>query len=128
MRRYLLLLSFMMIFNCSLFSQNDETLRIRVIDKIENNSKAAHAPAKTPVECYYYPTRFSLELSFLVNMGSVDVLLENLSSGEIQDYSSDSVINRMVIPVEANTAYRMEITTEYGHNYYADFFTSSEVY
>lgn len=68
MRRYLLLLSFMMIFNCSLFSQNDETLRIRVIDKIENNSKAAHAPAKTPVECYYYPTRFSLELSFLVNL------------------------------------------------------------
>ncbi len=61
-------------------------------------------------------------------MGSVDVLLENLSSGEIQDYSGDSVINHMVIPVEANTAYRMEITTEYGHNYYADFFTSSEVY
>lgn len=65
----------------------------------------------------------SLELSFLSNLGTVDVVLENQTTGELQNYVGNSASGRMVIPVEPDTAYRMDITTENGHNYYAVFFT-----
>lgn len=50
-------------------------------------------------------------------------MLENQTTGELQNYVGNSASGRMVIPVEPDTAYRMDITTENGHNYYAVFFT-----
>ena len=50
-------------------------------------------------------------------------MLENQTTGELQNYVGNSASGRMVIPIEPNTAYRMDITTENGHNYYAVFFT-----
>jgi len=86
------------------------------------------APAKVQVECFYYSYTNSLELSFLSNLGTVDVVLENQTTGELQNYVGNSASGRMVIPVEPDTAYRMDITTENGHNYYAVFFTGCEEY
>ena len=126
MRKSLLLLLLLLTFNCSLFSQNDEVIKIRLIDKTENNSKANHAPAKVLVECYYYPIMHSLELSFLSNLGSANISLENQATGEVCDYSGNTSVGRMVIPVETNTAYRMEVTTENGRDYYTVFFTCYE--
>ena len=40
----------MMIFNCSLFSQNDETLRIRVIDKIVPLSEVIYVYYNIPAQ------------------------------------------------------------------------------
>lgn len=128
MRKSLLLLLLLLTFNCSLFSQNDEVIRIIVIDKIENNTKANHAPAKPQIECFYYPVTHSLELSFLSNLGLAYISLENQVTGEICDYSGNTSTGIMMIPVEANTAYRMEITTENGRDYYAVFFTCDENY
>ena len=62
------------------------------------------------------------------NIGTVTVSLENQTTGEIQDYVGNSSSGRMLIPVGADFAYRMDIVTENGHNYYAVFFTSAEDY
>lgn len=108
-------------FFCPAFSQgeNEEVIIINVLEKNPTPSKNNRAPARPQIECYYYPSSSSLELSFLSNLGIVTVLLENLTTGEIQDYVCDSSTGRKIITVRSDNAYRMDITTGGGRSYYA---------
>ena len=123
MRKVILILLSLLTANIAVYSQNEDIIPIVVIEETKPNTKGNLAPAKVQVECFYYSYTNSLELSFLSNLGTVDVVLENQTTGEIQNYVGNSASGRMVIPVEPDTAYRMDITTENGHNYYAVFFT-----
>lgn len=123
MRKVILILLSLLTANFVMYSQNEDIKPIVVKEKTTQGTKENHAPAKVQVECFYYSYTNSLELSFLSNLGTVDVVLENQTTGELQNYVWNSASGRMVIPVEPDTAYRMDITTENGHNYYAVFFT-----
>ena len=111
-----------------MYSQNEDIKPIVVKEKTTQGTKENHAPAKVQVECFYYSYTNSLELSFLSNLGTVDVVLENQTTGEIRNYVGNSASGRMVIYVEPDSAYRMDITTENGRNYYSVFFTGCEEY
>ena len=126
MRKVILILLSLLTANIAVYSQNEDIIPIVVKEKTTQGTKENHAPAKVQVECFYYSYTNSLELSFLSNLGTVDVVLENQTTGEIHDYVGNSASGRMVIPIEPNTAYRMDITTENGHNYYAVFFTDND--
>lgn len=109
---------------------NDDDGPVVVIVKDKQttgHTQTNRAPVKVLVECFYYPSVDNLKLSFLSDLGTVDVTLENQTSGEIQDYAGDSSIGLMVIPVSPNTAYRMDITTKSGRGYYALFRTEDNV-
>ena len=123
MRKVILILLSLLTANIAVYSQNEDIIPIVVKEKTTQGTKGNHAPAKVQVECFYYSSTNSLELSFLSNLGTVDVVLENQTTGELQNYVGNSASGRMVILVEPDTAYRMDITTENGHNYYAVFFT-----
>lgn len=123
MRKVILILLSLLTANIAVYSQNEDIIPIVVIEETKPNTKGNLAPAKVQVECFYYSYTNSLELSFLSNLGTVDVVLENQTTGELQNYVGNSASGRMVIPIEPNAAYRMDITTENGHNYYAVFFT-----
>lgn len=123
MRKVILILLSLLTANFVMYSQNEDIKPIVVKEKTTQGTKGNLAPAKVQVECFYYSYTNSLELSFLSNLGTVDVVLENQTTGELQNYVGNSASGRMVIPVEPDTAYRMDITTENGHNYYAVFFT-----
>ena len=123
MRKVILILLSLLTANFVMYSQNEDIKPIVVKEKTTQGTKENHAPAKVQVECFYYSYTNSLELSFLSNLGTVAVVLENQTTGELQNYVGNSASGRMVIPVEPDTAYRMDITTENGHNYYAVFFT-----
>lgn len=127
MRKVILILS-LLTANFAMYSQKEDIKPIVVIEETKPNTKGNLAPAKVQVECFYYSYTNSLELSFLSNLGTVDVVLENQTTGELQNYVGNSASGRMVIPIEPNTAYRMDITTENGHIYYAVFFTGCEEY
>ena len=114
--------------NIAVYSQNEDIIPIVVIEETKPNTKGNLAPAKVQVECFYYSYTNSLELSFLSNLGTVDVVLENQTTGEIRNYVGNSASERMVIYVEPDSAYRMDITTENGRNYYSVFFTGCEEY
>lgn len=114
--------------NIAVYSQNEDIIPIVVKEKTTQGTKENHAPAKVQVECFYYSYTNSLELSFLSNLGTVDVVLENQTTGEIRNYVGNSASGRMVIYVEPDFAYRMDITTENGRNYYSVFFTGCEEY
>lgn len=123
MRKVILILLSLLTANFAMYSQNEDIIPIVVKEKTTQGTKGNLAPAKVQVECFFYSYTNSLELSFLSNLGTVDVVLENQTTGEIHDYVGNSASGRMVILVEPDTAYRMDITTENGHNYYAVFFT-----
>ena len=123
MRKVILILLSLLTANIAVYSQNEDIIPIVVKEKTTQGTKENHAPAKVQVECFYYSYTNSLELSFLSNIGTVNVVLENQTTGELQNYVGNSASGRMVILVEPDTAYRMDITTENGHNYYAVFFT-----
>lgn len=126
MRKVILILLSLLTANFVMYSQNEDIKPIVVKEKTTQGTKENHAPAKVQVECFYYSYTNSLELSFLSNLGTVDVVLENQTTGELQNYVGNSASGRMVIPVEPDTAYRMDITTENGHIYYAVFFTDND--
>ena len=128
MRKVILILLSLLTANFVMYSQNEDIKPIVVKEKTTQGTKENHAPAKVQVECFYYSYTNSLELSFLSNLGTVDVVLENQTTGGIQDYVGNSASGRIVILVEPDTAYRMDITTENGHIYYAVFFTGCEEY
>ena len=128
MRKVILILLSLLTANIAVYSQNEDIIPIVVIEETKPNTKGNLAPAKVQVECFYYSYTNSLELSFLSNLGTVDVVLENQTTGELQNYVGNSASGRMVIPIEPNTAYRMDITTENGRNYYSVFFTGCEEY
>ena len=128
MRKVILLLALLTVSNVLLYSQKEDIIPIKVIEIKKPNTKGNHIPAKIQVECCYYSYLNNLELSFMSNIGTVTVSLENQTTGEIQDYVGNSSSGRMLIPVGADFAYRMDIVTENGHNYYAVFFTSTENY
>ena len=123
MRKVILILLSLLTANIAVYSQKEDIKPIIVKEETKPNTKGNLAPAKVQVECFYYSSTNSLELSFLSNLGTVDVVLENQTTGELQNYVGNSASGRMVITVEPDTAYRMDITTENGHNYYAVFFT-----
>lgn len=109
---------------------NDDDGPVVVIVKDKQttgHTQTNRAPVKVLVECFYYPSADNLELSFLSDLGTVGVSLENQTSGEILHYVGDSSIGLMIIPVSPNTAYRMDITTESGRGYYALFFTNNDI-
>lgn len=128
MRKVILILLSLLTANFAMYSQKEDIKPIVVIEETKPNTKGNLAPAKVQVECFYYSYTNSLELSFLSNLGTVDVVLENQTTGEIRNYVGNSASGRMVIPIEPNTAYRMDITAENGHIYYAVFFTGCEEY
>lgn len=126
MRKVILILLSLLTADFAMYSQKEDIKPIIVKEETKPNTKENHAPAKVQVECFYYSYTNSLELSFLSNLGTVDVVLENQTTGGIQDYVGNSASGRIVILVEPDTAYRMDITTENGHNYYAVFFTDND--
>ncbi len=126
MRKVILILLALLTANVAAHSQNEDIKPILVIEETKSNTKGNHAPAKVQVECFYYSYTNSLELSFRSNLGTVNVELENQTTSEIQNYVGNSTSGRMVIYVEPDSAYRMDITTENGRNYYAVFFTDND--
>ena len=118
MRKVILILLSLLTANIAVYSQNEDIIPIVVKEKTTQGTKGNLAPARVQVECFYYTFTSSLELSFLSNLGTVTVSLENQTTGEIHDYVGTSFAGVMIIPVVPNSAYRMDITTENGHNDY----------
>lgn len=127
MNRILLTIVFISICCCPLSANicdgDDEPVVVIIKDKqTTGHTQTNRAPARVPIECCYYPFAQSLELSFLSNLGTVNVTLENQATGEIQYHVGNSTLGRMVMPVEPDSAYRMDILTENGRSYFAHFF------
>lgn len=131
MKRIILTIFLISICCCPLLANicNDDNGPVVVIIKDKQttgNTQTNRTSARAQIECCYYPFTNNIELSFLSNLGTVSVSLENQTTGEVQEYAGTSSAGVMIVPAAPNSAYRMDITTENGHNYYAVFFTDEE--
>lgn len=134
MKRFLLVLLTLAMF-CPVFAdekkktEEDTTVRfVYVLENSKPSSSTNRAPAKCPVECYYYTLADAVELSFAQDLGKVYVSLENQTSGEVRDYSCDSAFGLLRMPVSQNSCYILGITTESGRSFRASFLTISPEY
>ena len=112
------------------YSQNgdDKIVVIRVLEDIKPETVSNRSVASSPIECRYNMLTNMLELSFKSNLGAVYVTLENLTSGEISDYSGNSTNGIMTMFVSSNSCYTMSITTECGRSFRASFLTGDVSY
>lgn len=78
-------------FCCPLFAyvQADNGPVVVVVKEKEpiRDPHTNRAPARSQVECYYYSYGNAIELSFLSNLGTVNVVLENQTTSEIRNCS-----------------------------------------
>lgn len=125
MKKIILLLALLSVLTAA-YSKNEDIRPIAVIEYLKQGTRANHAPARVLIESCYYPQTGTLELSFLANFGTVTVSLENMTDGGFQDYYGNSSSGKMLIPVDPDSAYRMDIVTESGRSYYAVFFTDED--
>lgn len=106
MRKVILILLSLLTANFVMYSQNEDIKPIVVKEKTTQGTKENHAPAKVQVECFYYSYTNSLELSFLSNLGTVDVVLENQTTGELQNYAREQCFRKDGNPCRAG--YRLQ--------------------
>lgn len=124
MRKIVLLFLLTLALGLPMSSHNDDgPVKIIITEKSEHGTKTNHAPAKSLIECYYFPSLSDIELSLLANLGTVTVSLESLLTGDSKVYVGNSANGQMVIPVERNSSYAISITTASGRSYYAKFST-----
>lgn len=123
MKKFLFALLAMTLVSQAYSQSDDETIVvIRVLEDIKPEKVTNRSVASSPVECRYHMLTNLLELSFQSNLGAVYVTLENMTSGEVSDYSGNSSVG-MMMPVSSNSCYAMTITTECGRSFRASFLT-----
>lgn len=111
---------------CHSQSNDDTIIVIRVLEDSKPATKTNRSSSICPVECSYYTLTDMVELSFSQNLGRVYVSLDNLSSGETNDYSCDSSLGLLRMPVTPDACYAMSITTESGRSFNASFVTVAQ--
>ncbi len=85
-----------------------------------NESPTLRNPESIPITCFYYPTFEMVELSFLSDLGTADIVVSNLST-ETVDYYQQVGIGVAVIPISDPGPIIILITTSSGHRYRACF-------
>lgn len=123
MKKILFALS-MLTLASQVYSQDNTVVVIRIFEDIVPETRTNRSMALSPIECRYHTLMGTLELSFLSNLGSVTVILDNLTTGETCDYSGNSAVGMMTMPVASNSCYTMSIITESGRSFRASFLTS----
>lgn len=85
-----------------------------------NESPTLRNPESIPITCIYYSTFEMVELSFLSDLGTADIVVSNLST-ETVDYYQQVGIGVAVIPISDPGPIIILITTSSGHRYRACF-------
>ncbi len=107
-----------------MYSQNEnDIVVIRVLEDSKPTTRTNRSVALCPVECRYHMMTSTLELSFRSDLGWACVTLDNLTTGEANEYSSNGTAGIMTMPVASNSCYTMSITTESGRSFKASFLT-----
>ncbi len=86
----------------------------------ENESPTLRNPESIPITCFYYPTFETVELSFLSDLGTADIVVSNLST-ETVDYYQQVGIGVAVMPISDPGPIIILITTSSGYRYRACF-------
>lgn len=58
----------------------EEGVEIEVLDETQTTEPIIRTPQSIPITCFYYPAFEMVELSFLSDLGTADIVVSNLDS------------------------------------------------
>ena len=121
------LFAFFLLLSVSLFSMSKDKSTFNpddddVIEIDVNYTPPVTGPKRTPavipISATYYATFSCIEVCFLYNIGDVDIVITNITSGSSSFYNIHSFIGSVVIPFYYDYgSYCIEFSTESGAVY-----------
>ncbi len=112
MKRFLLFAAALLLtipFN-ALRADGDEPVEIIIGDGGSmEGGPTHHAPSLIPMSCYYSPVLSSILVNYQIDLGSVTIEIENLTTGEYGQTLVNALAGPMVLPI-SGTAGQWTIT------------------
>lgn len=103
--------------NCVFSGDDDDVIEIDV-NYIPPFTGPKRSPAIVPISAVYYAEQSIIEVSFLNNIGEVDVTFTNLTLGSGSNFTIDSSFGSVYIPVNYTSGYfSVEFVTSTGDTY-----------
>ena len=95
---------------------------ISVLDNTIQKGTTHRAPAYVPIQAFYNGFCSSVCISFLQNLGQVEVSITNLYNGEYAEYDIDSSEGTAIIPISGNYGlFRITFELSEGSGYTGEF-------
>ncbi len=101
MKKNVLLLS-IFLFSVSLFADENQFIPIHVLDDTVATSHTHRNLDYVPMQAYYDAFTSSVCVSFLENLGNVDICVENTIYGEYAEYHVNSALGAMFLPINGS--------------------------
>lgn len=121
----ILLALFVLLAVSPMYSQNENDIVIIIVyEDSKPTTRTNRSATVRPIECFYHTMTSMVELSFRSDLGEASVILDNLTTGESHEYSSNGTAAVMTMPVIPNSCYTMDIVTGSGRTFKASFLTS----
>ena len=123
MKKALILLSLMSLFvTFEAYGQTDPTIPIPIIGTNPPSEPLHRNPEIVPISCSVDLNTFFIFVSFSYNMGDVDIVLENLSTGEYSLTTVASVTGGGIIPFSGFSGiWRITFILESGNEFEGEF-------
>lgn len=102
-------------------ARGDEDVNIIIVDPHDPSAEVLHRDAtQVPITCTVADSY--LEVTFLSNLGSVSVEIENQTTGEYTQTSVNSAISPAIFPISGNAGFwTITFTLPDGTVYYGEF-------
>ena len=109
-------------YSCNIDSfKADESIPVRPITN-QNHNQRPHSRALIPFELYYSADISSILLYFIADVGEVEISIHNLSSGEYNDYTVNSKVGSVVLPITGDSGYYViTFTLQNGKQFIGEF-------
>ena len=117
MKKIVFLLS-LLLSSVSMFADENQFIPIHVLDDTVVTSHTHRNPDYVPMQAYYDAFTASVCVTFLENIGNVDILIENAISGDYEEYHVDSSLGATFLPVNGTESlYRILFSVSNGVEY-----------
>lgn len=117
----LLLLSSTSVYSGNVYAPNDEE-SIVIIPAEQSFNHRPHSKAFVPFEANYNAGLASVLVRFIKDVGEVEISIRNLSSGEYNDYTINSKIGSIVLPISGDSGdYVITFTLQNGKQFIGEF-------
>lgn len=114
MKKIVLLLS-IFLSSVSLFADENQFIPIHVLDDTVATTHTHRNPDYVPMQAYYDDFTSSVCVTFLENLGNVDICIENTISGDYTVYNVDSALGAAFLPINGSEGmYRITFTLANG--------------
>lgn len=106
----------------SLFERENDRINIKMRDKKSNQAHSHRAPAKIPIEANYNSFISGIAITFLQDLGNVEMNVTNHSTGEYLEGATTATTGTTVLPISGTEGvYTITFTLPNGTEYEGEF-------